>query len=158
MRKRIAVFSFPLFFVLGMFFPSADGKQVSDHQSAWDKLILRNTTRAVGSQKPSYGEIIDETALFYKDFRNIPVCWAEAVGIAQLTLEGGAPSEAELDEVRSEDAKKSCRLGKERVASDAPTLLNGASWSGGTQDAHLYFVAGFTQGVIEGISLGASLK
>jgi hypothetical protein len=158
MRKRFAVFSVLLFIVLEMFFASVEGKQAPVPQNAWDNLVLRNSPRTAGSQNPSYGEIINETALFYRDFRNTPVCWAEAVGISQLTLGGGAPSEAELDAVRSEDAKKRCLLGKERVASDSPTLLNGSSWNSETFDAHLYFVAGYMQGIADGIRLGASLK
>jgi hypothetical protein len=61
-----------------------------------------------GGAKPrilSNQEIIDEMNLFYKDFRNAPVCWVDAESIAELALTVGAPSKQELGAIRSEDAK-----------------------------------------------------
>lgn len=59
-------------------------------------------------RKRSNLEIADEVTLFYKDYRNISVCWGDAREIAGLTIEGDAPSEAEIDALRSEDAKEGC--------------------------------------------------
>lgn len=73
------------------------------------KLRLHNAARMEGSRQRSNGEIIDEMSLFYKDFRNTPVCWDHAEQVAELTLLAGPPSEADLDALRREDAKKGCQ-------------------------------------------------
>jgi hypothetical protein len=86
-----------------------DGKQAPPPQTAMYNLSLHNAPRTAGSRHPSKGEIIDEMTLFYKDFRNTPVCWGEAEQIAQLTLMGATPSDVDLDAIRSEDAKNGCQ-------------------------------------------------
>jgi hypothetical protein len=73
--------------------------------SARDKLYMGGPTKG---QEMAHGAVLDETTLFYKDFRNTQVCWEDAMQIAQLTLEGAAPSESELEAIRSEDAKEGC--------------------------------------------------
>lgn len=42
--------------------------------SARDKLYMTDTTKL----KRTEGEVLNETTLFYKDFRNAPVCWEDA--------------------------------------------------------------------------------
>jgi hypothetical protein len=75
--------------------------------SARDKLYMRDTTKGqAGRMTPQ--QVFNETTLFYKDFRNTPVCWDDAMQIAMLTLTGAAPSDSELAAVRSEDAKEGC--------------------------------------------------
>lgn len=85
---------------------SVNGKGTSAPQAAMEKLYVRNvhsSNKIVG-----YDKIEDEMNLFYQDFRNTPVCWGDAELISILALSGGAPSETELDAVRSDDAKEGC--------------------------------------------------
>jgi hypothetical protein len=87
-------------------FKSANGKELQARAS--DRLFLRN--RVLSFARPvKNGEITDEMTLFYKDFRNTPVCWWDAAEIAELTLKGAAPSENDLVALRSEDAKDGCQ-------------------------------------------------
>ena len=86
----------------------SDGDESSNSETEMEKLFLRNSQRAAGAGKPSNGEEVGEITRFYADFRNAPVCWSDAAAIANLTLKGAAPSDSELDAVRSEDAKKGC--------------------------------------------------
>ena len=84
---------------------TATKSKVDAFLSARDKLYLHDMTKV---QPRSPGEVFSETTLFYKDFRNAPVCWDDAMQIAKLTLEGAAPSDTELEAIRSEDAKEGC--------------------------------------------------
>jgi hypothetical protein len=87
--------------------PTVSKSKVEAALSAREKLYLADTTKG----RPfTNGELFNETTLFYKDFRNTPVCWDDAMQIAKLTLEGAAPSDSELAAIRSEDAKKGCVL------------------------------------------------
>jgi hypothetical protein len=89
---------------------SLDGKGSPIAEKARDKMWLRGLQRLPQPLTTfSYGQRLGEVTLFYKDFRNTPVCWGDAVSIAEFTLYGIAPSEAELDAVRAEDAKEDCR-------------------------------------------------
>lgn len=84
-----------------------NGNGTASPQTAMERLYLRNLKR--GNDKiQQYDKIKDEMTLFYNDFRNTPVCWGDAELIAILSLSGGAPSEADLDAVRSADAKEGC--------------------------------------------------
>jgi hypothetical protein len=90
-----------------------DGKEVSKvpaPQDAREKLFLRYMPKTTepASLPPTFDEAIDEMSLFYKDFRNAPVCWGDAFDIAELTLKGRAPSEDDLIPLRTEDAKEGC--------------------------------------------------
>jgi hypothetical protein len=92
---------------------SLDSKNGLPPENAKDLITLRKIAIYAGA-KPrilSNQEIIDEMNLFYKDFRNAPVCWVDAEPIAELALTVGAPSEQELGAIRSEDAKEGCDLG-----------------------------------------------
>jgi hypothetical protein len=75
-----------------------------------ERIHLRNIQRYAVEipQILSNRAILDEMTLFYKDFRNTPACWADAEPVAELALTVGAPSEADLDSLRSEDAKSGC--------------------------------------------------
>ena len=76
-----------------------------------EKLQLRNVQRYTSQARIlSNQKIVDQMTLLYKDFRNTPICWANAEPIAELSLTVGAPSEAELDAVRREDAKAGCTI------------------------------------------------
>jgi hypothetical protein len=88
---------------------SLDGKGSPIAEKARDKMFLRGMQH-IPYPVPTftYGQRMDEVTLFYKDFRNAPVCWADASNIAVFTLYGAAPSESELDAVRAEDAKEGC--------------------------------------------------
>jgi len=78
-----------------------------------EAILLRNLVRYTNSPHfLSNQEVMDEMTLFYKDFRNTPVCWANAEPIAELALTMGAPSEQELVAIRSEDAKDGCSVGQ----------------------------------------------
>ena len=83
----------------------ANKSKVDAALSARNKLYMADTTKG---QKRTEGEVLNETTLFYQDFRNAPVCWQDAAQIATLTLEGTAPSDGDLEAIRSEDAKKGC--------------------------------------------------
>lgn len=84
-----------------------NGKGAAAPQTAIERLYLRNV-HPENDQVQGFDKIEDEMNLFYKDFRNIAVCWGDAELISLLTLSGGAPSQTELDAVRSEDAKEGC--------------------------------------------------
>ena len=89
---------------------SENNKEIPAPQSATERLHLRNFQR-YGAAHPrilSNQAIMDEMTTFYKDFRNTPVCWVDAEPIAELTLTVGAPTDAELDAIRAEDAKSGC--------------------------------------------------
>lgn len=75
------------------------------------RLKLRNLRRynAANPQMLTNNAISDEMTLFYKDFRNTPVCWSDAEVVAELALTVGAPSEGDLDALRAEDAKAGCK-------------------------------------------------
>jgi hypothetical protein len=76
-----------------------------------EKLRLRNLQRYGNHPRIlSNQAIMDEMTLFYKDFRNTPVCWLNAEPIAELALTIGAPTDAELDAIRAEDAKNGCTI------------------------------------------------
>jgi hypothetical protein len=75
--------------------------------TAMERLYFRNRSRGNDKQQ-QFDKIEHEMTLFYNDFRNTPVCWGDAELISILTLSGAAPSDAELDAVRSEDAKEGC--------------------------------------------------
>jgi hypothetical protein len=74
------------------------------------RLKLRNLRRlsVAKPQMLTNNAITDEMTLFYKDYRNTPVCWSDAEVVAELALTVGAPSEVELDTLRAEDAKSGC--------------------------------------------------
>jgi hypothetical protein len=74
------------------------------------RLKLRNLRRysVANPQMLRNNAITDEMTLFYKDFRNTPVCWSDAEIVAELALTIGAPSEVDLDALRAEDAKSGC--------------------------------------------------
>jgi hypothetical protein len=78
--------------------------------SVAERLKLRNLRRYhdVNPQILANQAIQDEMTLFYKDFRNTPVCWTDAEVVAELALTVGAPSEADLDALRAQDAKFGC--------------------------------------------------
>ena len=89
---------------------SESDKEIPAPQTATERLHLRNFQR-YGVMHPrilSNQAIMDEMTLFYKDFRNTPVCWVDAEPIAELALTVGAPSEDELAAIRAEDAKAGC--------------------------------------------------
>jgi hypothetical protein len=92
---------------------SLDNKDGASPRTARDLIILRNLLRydRTNPRILSNQVILDEMTLFYKDFRNSPVCWATAEPIAELALTIGAPSETELIAIRSEDARDGCELG-----------------------------------------------
>jgi hypothetical protein len=89
---------------------SESDKQFPAPKSVSERLHLRNLRRyaEANPQIPSKRAINDEMTLFYKDFRNTPVCWSDAEPVAELALTVGAPSEADLDALRAEDAKSGC--------------------------------------------------
>ncbi|MGC2292124.1 MAG: hypothetical protein WA450_09285 [Candidatus Acidiferrales bacterium] len=74
------------------------------------RLKLRNVRRysVANPQMLTNDAITGEMTLFYKDFRNTPVCWSDAEVVAELALTGGAPSEVDLGALRAEDAKSGC--------------------------------------------------
>lgn len=86
---------------------SINGNGTTGAQTAMERLYLRNLNRE-NDKIQQYDKIEAGITLFYKDFRNTPVCWGDAELISILTLSGGAPSDAELDAVRSADAKEGC--------------------------------------------------
>jgi hypothetical protein len=90
---------------------SESDKQLPAPQSVGERLHLRTFMRytAANPRILSNQEISDEMTLFYKDFRNTPVCWSDAEPVAELALTIGAPSEVDLDALRAEDAKSGCK-------------------------------------------------
>ncbi len=89
---------------------SETNKERPAPQTASERIHLRNLMRytAADPQIVPNHALLDEMALFYKDFRNTPVCWSDAEPVAELALTVGAPSEIELDALRAEDAKSGC--------------------------------------------------
>ena len=89
---------------------SENNKEIPAPQSATERLHLRNFQRysAAHPRILSNQAIMDEMTTFYRDFRNTPVCWVDAEPIAELALTVGAPTDAELDAIRAEDAKSGC--------------------------------------------------
>lgn len=89
---------------------SETDKEIPPPQTATERLHLRNFQRysAAHPRILSNQAIMDEMTLFYKDFHNTPVCWADAEPIAELALTVGAPTDAELESIRAEDAKNGC--------------------------------------------------
>jgi hypothetical protein len=80
-------------------------------QTMSERLLLRVFLRYGSGNPPrilTNHEVLDEMDLFYKDFRNTPVCWSDAEVVAELALTVGAPSEVDLDALRAEDAKSGC--------------------------------------------------
>jgi len=89
---------------------SETNKERPAPQSASERIHLHNLLRytAANPQIVSNQLLLDEITLFYKDFRNTPVCWSDAEPVAELALTVGAPSEIDLDALRAEDAKSGC--------------------------------------------------
>ena len=79
-------------------------------KNASERIHLRNLLRytVTNPRILSNQSILDEMTLFYKDFRNTPVFWADAEPVAELALTVGAPPEADLEALRAEDAKSGC--------------------------------------------------
>lgn len=48
-------------------------------------------------------------SVFYRDSRNISVCWEEAIMLSAASLAGNAPTEQELNAARKAGAEKGCR-------------------------------------------------
>lgn len=57
----------------------------------------------------SMGQITDTTTTFYTDFRNIPVCWSDAIIFSTASLRGQAPTEQELNAARKAGAESTCK-------------------------------------------------
>jgi hypothetical protein len=89
---------------------SETDKQLPAPKSVSERLHLRNLRRyaEANPQILPTRAIDDEMTLFYKDFRNTPVCWSDAEPVAELALTVGAPSETDLEALRTENAKSGC--------------------------------------------------
>jgi hypothetical protein len=60
----------------------------------------------------SNGEMVSEMDAFYRDFRNAPVCWDNALMFSIGSLEGRPPTEEQLSSARVAGAKSgSCGVG-----------------------------------------------
>jgi hypothetical protein len=46
---------------------------------------------------------------FYEDYRNMPVCWDDAVSFSTSSLKGKAPTEKELNSARKKGAESGCK-------------------------------------------------
>jgi hypothetical protein len=63
---------------------------------------------AGSGQHMTVGEIVTGMSTFYDDYRNQPVCWAEALTFSVNALNGTPPSEQELKRTREGSAKSGC--------------------------------------------------
>lgn len=56
------------------------------------------------------GKVLATMNTFYADYRNAPVCWADALMFSAASLEGHPPTEQELESVRESDATNKCGM------------------------------------------------
>ncbi len=55
------------------------------------------------------GQLIATVDTFYGDYRNMPVCWNDAVLLSSVSLEGRAPTEESLEAARKRGAESGCK-------------------------------------------------
>ncbi len=55
------------------------------------------------------GQLEATVTAFYDDYRNMPVCWDDAVRFSTLSLQGNAPTEEELNTARKKGAESGCK-------------------------------------------------
>jgi hypothetical protein len=55
------------------------------------------------------GQITDTMTIFYSDFRNVPVCWDDAIIFSAASLRGQAPTVQELNAARKTGAESGCK-------------------------------------------------
>jgi hypothetical protein len=54
------------------------------------------------------GQIVATVDTFYSDYRNMEVCWNDAVLLSSVSLAGRAPAKESLDAARKNDAESGC--------------------------------------------------
>jgi hypothetical protein len=59
--------------------------------------------------KATVGQLIATVDTFYGDYRNMPVCWNNAVLLSSVSLEGRAPTEESLQAARKSGAESGCQ-------------------------------------------------
>jgi hypothetical protein len=58
--------------------------------------------------KAAIGQIIATVDTFYGDYRNMPVCWNDAVLFSSVSLEARAPTQESLEAARKSGAETGC--------------------------------------------------
>lgn len=59
--------------------------------------------------KATVGQVIATVDTFYGDYRNMEVCWDEAVLLSSVSLDGRAPTQEQLDAARKRGAESGCK-------------------------------------------------
>ena len=55
------------------------------------------------------GQLEATVSTFYHDYRNMAVCWDDAVRFSTLSLKGNAPAEKQLNAARKKGAESGCK-------------------------------------------------
>jgi hypothetical protein len=81
-----------------------------------EEMLAELNAEAQEKKLPFYGDfhtnpkqISDVMSVFYADYRNMPICWENALRFSAASLAGRAPTEQELDAARKTDAESSCK-------------------------------------------------
>lgn len=59
--------------------------------------------------KGTIGQITATVDTFYGDYRNMPVCWNNAILLSAVSLEGRAPTQESLEAARKSGAESGCK-------------------------------------------------
>lgn len=65
--------------------------------------------RNAASPAYTYGQLAATVSTFYDDYRNMPVCWDEAVSFSIASLRGNAAADQELAAARKRGAENGCK-------------------------------------------------